>query len=313
MNTEYIIEKINEEFTSVYRAASKFKNSGKIWDECINTIKDADLMNKIIFCNDVLEIPPTKVFLKSIDGLNGEFSDQEKQYIGSFWGFIFKNVFGYRKQKDSVPINTKGIKKAAYFYDREKIEVVDLEKEKYRVYKYKDFVNKDKTIIDEDMDNNLRYVLTTQIDNKEDKSALVILKNPSMANKEESDYTVNKVLKFCYENKYKKVHIMNLFPYYSTDPKGVKKFIEDKTIYNISMEKNINKLKEYISYSDDIIVAWGTNTIGCKNEYNKAIKSVEDKIKDKNVYYVGSINDDGYPLHAQRWEHSMGKKRYLQK
>ena len=62
MNTEYIINKINNEFTDVYRASSKFKDSGELWNEYINTIKNPDRMNKIIFCNDVLQIPPTKVF-----------------------------------------------------------------------------------------------------------------------------------------------------------------------------------------------------------------------------------------------------------
>lgn len=311
MNTEYIINKINNEFTDVYRASSKFKDSGELWNECINTIKNPDRMNKIIFCNDVLQIPPTKVFLETINNLNLNLTNQEKQYIGSFWGFVFKNIFGYRNQKEGVTINIKGVKKATYFYDKEKsIKVIDIEKEKYRVYKYKEFVNKDGINIDDDSNKNIRYLLTIPIDNTEDKSVLVILKNPSMATKEESDYTINKVLKFCHQNQYKIVRIMNLFPYYSTDPKGVKKFIENKSIYNDCIEKNLKILKENISISDDIIVAWGTDTINCKKEYNRIIELVENEIKDKNIYYVGRISTCGYPLHAQRWEDDMTKQVY---
>ena len=139
-----------------------------------------------------------KFFLETINNLNLNLTNQEKQYIGSFWGFVFKNIFGYRNQKEGVTINIK----------------------------------------------------------------------------------------------------------------GVKKFIENKSIYNDCIGKNLKILKENISISDDIIVAWGTDTINCKKEYNRIIELVENEIKDKNVYYVGRISTCGYPLHAQRWEDDMTKQVY---
>jgi hypothetical protein len=74
-----IINKVNAEFSSVYKPFSNFPNSGLIWDECINTIKNAKLVNNIIFCNDVLQIPPVKVFLMANKLLNTELTDNEKK------------------------------------------------------------------------------------------------------------------------------------------------------------------------------------------------------------------------------------------
>lgn len=124
-----IVTKVNSDFSSVYKPFSNFPGSGTLWNECMNTVNNVMLMNHIIFCNDVLQIPPVKVFLMANHNLNQEFTDFEKKAMGAFWGFIFKLVFNYRMQKDSVPINTKGVKKAAYFYDvSQHVEVISEER-----------------------------------------------------------------------------------------------------------------------------------------------------------------------------------------
>lgn len=112
-----IIQKINDEFALKYKPFGIFMNSGELWDLCILTIKDVDLVNKIIFCNDILKIPPVKVFLL-VNKSDFAISDYERKCIGAFWGFIFKFVFLYSNQK-STSISTKGIKTATYFYDVE--------------------------------------------------------------------------------------------------------------------------------------------------------------------------------------------------
>lgn len=123
-----IVSKINDDFGNKYKPFSKFKDSGEIWDECMKAVNDPKLMNHIIFCNDVLKIPPVKVFLAANETLTGGFSVYDKKCIGAFWGFVFKFVFMYQSQKDSNPINLKGIKTATYFYDvdvEDGIEVID--------------------------------------------------------------------------------------------------------------------------------------------------------------------------------------------
>ena len=126
ISTSSIIARIDSDFASVYKPFSKFSDSALIWTECLNTVNDVKLMNNIIFCNDVLQIPPVKVFLAANHNLNQQFTDLEKKSMGAFWGFVFKFVFEYRLQKDSVPINTKGVKKATYFYDApQPVEVIN--------------------------------------------------------------------------------------------------------------------------------------------------------------------------------------------
>ena len=126
ISKETIISKINTDFTSIYKTQSNFPCSGILYDECINTVNDVKLMNNIIFCNDVMKIPPVKTFLMSNSNINPPFSDEDKKSLGAFWGFIFKFVFDYTEQKDRVPINTKDVKEAAYFYEAPQlVEVID--------------------------------------------------------------------------------------------------------------------------------------------------------------------------------------------
>ncbi|PEY59634.1 hypothetical protein COJ37_28665 [Bacillus cereus] len=45
------------------------------------------------------------------------------------------------------------------------------------------------------------------------------MKNPSLADENESDHTVNNALKFCNFKQYSKVYIISLYAYYATEPK----------------------------------------------------------------------------------------------
>jgi hypothetical protein len=123
ITTKDILDKIENEFSHAYKPFSKFKNSGELWNKCVEVIKDEDLMNKIIFANDILSVPPVEVFdrINSTISINSDF---EKKALGSFWGFVFKFVFGYKNQR-SKSITTNNIRTATYFYDKpEKINVI---------------------------------------------------------------------------------------------------------------------------------------------------------------------------------------------
>ena len=114
--TEEIINRINDEFASVYKPFSNFPNSGALWNHCTDTIRDARLMNNIVFCNDVLQIPPVKVFLMANKNISADLTNEEKKSIGALWGFVFKFVFGYRNQK-SISVRVHTVKTATYFSD----------------------------------------------------------------------------------------------------------------------------------------------------------------------------------------------------
>jgi len=123
-----ILSAIDSDFSKRYKAFSEFVSSGELWDECIDAIKNVTLMNNIIFCNDIHEIPPVLTFLRVLN-LREDLKELEKRSIGAFWGFVFKFVFGYRNQRSvstlrcvSTRVNT--VKSATYFFDvREKVVV----------------------------------------------------------------------------------------------------------------------------------------------------------------------------------------------
>ena len=125
-STAEITKRIEAEFTQKYKAFSNFPQSGKVWDECLAAVQDAKLMNNLVFCNDVLQIPPVKVFLLANATIGGQLTDEEKKSIGAFWGFVFKFVFGYKNQKSvSVRVVDNNLKSATYFFDcPQEIEVV---------------------------------------------------------------------------------------------------------------------------------------------------------------------------------------------
>jgi len=116
IKSEDIITKVSADFAGVYKPFSNFPNSGLLWNECINTVQNAKLMNHIIFCNDVLQMPPVKVFLAANNNISIVLTDEEKKAVGAFWGFIFKFVFGYRNQK-SISVRVNNLKSATYFFD----------------------------------------------------------------------------------------------------------------------------------------------------------------------------------------------------
>ncbi len=115
--SQEIKKKIYTGFSNVYRAFGGFIDSGDLWETCLLAIQDADLMGHIIFCNDIHQIPPAHTFLKVFDQkLNRNLSPYEKRALGAFWGFVFKFVFQYKRQK-SVTARVNTVKTASFFFE----------------------------------------------------------------------------------------------------------------------------------------------------------------------------------------------------
>lgn len=125
ITADSIKKAIHEDFSKKYKAFGDFIDSGEIWDLCIGALDDTKLINNIIFCNDVHNIPPVNTFLKARGATEmRDLAELEKRSIGAFWGFVFKFVFGYRHQK-SVAARVNTVKTATYFYDvADKVEVI---------------------------------------------------------------------------------------------------------------------------------------------------------------------------------------------
>lgn len=102
------------EFPAKYRRFAGFIDSGELWDRFNATIHDDQLMRNIKFCNDVMLIPPVKVFIMAQKTTLHDLENTEKQTIGAAFGFVFKDIFGYTSQeKVSCVVNT--VKSASRF------------------------------------------------------------------------------------------------------------------------------------------------------------------------------------------------------
>ncbi|WP_159462037.1 DUF1643 domain-containing protein [Salirhabdus sp. Marseille-P4669] len=179
---------------------------------------------------------------------------------------------------------------------------------------YKDYVVTEKIKYQGDQANNLRYLLEIPLKTRKEQMVLVIMKNPSLANKNKSDHTINRVLKFCYTKGYSKVFVMNLYAYYSTDPKGIAKLIHNNQEHLAIGCENDSLLLELSKHVDDIIVAWGSNTFGCTSKYKKRIKDVTKLLEGKNLFYVEKVSKcSWYPKHAQVWSTNSGINMHVWK
>jgi hypothetical protein len=117
-----IEESLDTGFRSKYKAFGGFVDS-EYWNRCLVAVHDSTLLGHIIFCNDVLEVPPTHTFLRARP-IPEDLREFDKRAIGAFWGFVFKFVFGYRNQK-SVTARVNTIRTATYFYDvAEPVEII---------------------------------------------------------------------------------------------------------------------------------------------------------------------------------------------
>ena len=119
MKTSEIINHINTEFSSIYKSATPFVNSGVLWDFCLETIENPITMSCIAFAND-MGIPPVKSLLviyrrknNPADGF--KFTAQESQSMGALMGYVFKYVLKYADQKERCVVNDLGIKTATRF------------------------------------------------------------------------------------------------------------------------------------------------------------------------------------------------------
>ncbi len=119
VTTNYLVSDLGR-FPQVYRRFSSYVGT-ELWDILSHVVATKDLISPVVFCNDVLEIPPALVFINLSEkgylsnGL-GELQDFDKRFIGAFWGFVFKELLGYNGQKQ-VRTGHKVIRNATYFFD----------------------------------------------------------------------------------------------------------------------------------------------------------------------------------------------------
>lgn len=170
------------------------------------------------------------------------------------------------------------------------------------VYKYPSFVKK----VELDKTDNKRFWLKLLIDQSKTESIIVILKNPSRADKEVSDKTVYNVLNYIYRNKekydvfsnVKSIIILNLIPYYQTYSKELKSLKNE-----IVCQDNLDVIERVTNQYSKTIIAWGNHPSGLYQEYEGLKKQVMQILifNDNKILYVDKFSLLGNPKHGQVW------------
>lgn len=176
-----------------------------------------------------------------------------------------------------------------------------------KTYKYKEYARVDKI----EGNDTYRYLLSVSLtDGDEQKTALVIMQNPSKATKSVSDQTVNTVLKILHQFRYSKVHITNLIPLYGTDSGTISDLAENNLEIYKENDCIISKLSHEVS---KVFVAWGGKNKFSSEFYNRRIEAIQ-RILQKNIAYCYRKNKNGTPLHPSRgrWKDNKQESEFIE-
>lgn len=115
-----------QEFLKTYRGTEKFVTTeNKYYHAFLDLLKDEVLLEKIKFCNDVLQIPPLKTFIVherdylKKDIFNQEMNSVAKRGLGACFGYFYKFIYGgYDSEQSWFNDEATTIKTASYFVKR---------------------------------------------------------------------------------------------------------------------------------------------------------------------------------------------------
>ena len=170
---------------------------------------------------------------------------------------------------------------------------------------YKKYVKVKDIIIEENSPGKCRYLAEYELDipnadtNDKKRVATIILKNPSKADKQQSDQTVNKVLEYMYRFQYSRVYIVNLIPVYATNSS-----LADIELWHnpCVKKKNKKRISEAICKADKIFVGWGGNFAPDPQILIEQIEYVNECVSENNKkMYCYTVNKSNkQPRHPCR-------------
>lgn len=156
--------------------------------------------------------------------------------------------------------------------------------------------------------------ITTDTKNRT-KDLSIILKNPSSADEEKADQTINRVQQYVYEHfkDVKTVTILNLFAFRATDASDVEKNLLQSNLEYVIGEFNDQNILDNINKSKYLIFAWGGRSAINKKSYDERINNLMNLLKqcDLSDKLIFRVNDekgsDRYPFHACFWSNKFKK------
>lgn len=158
-----------------------------------------------------------------------------------------------------------------------------------RKYKYKGEIE----IYNATDDESSRFIIKT----RGSKPLIFLGLNPSTANKEDSDATINKIEEYANINGFDSIVIINLYPFRSTNPNDLPKQ-KDASIYN----KNLSEIENIINKvnAQVILIACGTN-IKQREYLLSSFLEIHNYIKSKQIKWISiGLTKEGYPRHPSR-------------
>lgn len=196
-----------------------------------------------------------------------------------------------------------------------------MERVKKRIFYYKDEYVKNVELVHYDSATNRRYKLDIELKNGDNEKAVhLMMINPSKANEEISDNTLNRIIKYVSLNNAAgilqdigKIIITNLYVVCETYPEKVDEYI---SVQSLDFVKGIDSDGKYnndtiIEMANKeaqlIIIAWGKGYIF---DYDKRIQEIFSLMKNKEIYQMEDLTQEGYPRHPRTWAYSWKLKRY---
>ena len=138
----------------------------------------------------------------------------------------------------------------------------------------------------------------------------VILKNPSSADENYADRSVNKAERYVYRNfpQCSELRILNLFAYRTTYPEYLQKKIKQKNFDSAVGPGNDRFLKASFRSSAHIIVAWGDPGKIDEIHYERRVKRVHQLLQPYTKKLLEIVSP--YPRPAAIWRDEYQCTRY---
>ncbi len=143
----------------------------------------------------------------------------------------------------------------------------------------------------------------------------VILKNPSSANEQFADRTIQIVETEVFRlfAAAARLRVLNLFAMCATDTADLRRAIEHCGIAWAIGHENDGTLRDAIQDSDHVVAAWGTKSKLRSAQYDARVSQVVGLLHDARdkLWYVGGLSTKAtHPRHGMKWRSNDATRRF---
>lgn len=152
---------------------------------------------------------------------------------------------------------------------------------------------------------SLRYD-DTLLDRGRERSAAVIMKNPSAADAARADATIRKVETFVYHRfpDVRWLHILNIFAFRATEPGDLNRVAREEGAMRVIGDDNDHVISKVAGGSDYVILAWGNNSGIDPVLYEERVYRVKQLLTGVpagKLFCISGKKKTKHPLHGLMW------------